>query len=247
MTDRGEAALRQSHDAFTVGPSSMRWRDDQLVIHVDEISAPPIVSRMRGTITLTPAALSSVEVTLTPDGSHVWRPFAPTCDISVDLEAPGWQWEGHGYFDANFGTRALEQDFTYWTWGRFPVDGGSTCLYDATLRNGNTLSLGAHFDRDGHASEVTLPPKARLPRSLWAVARETRADPGTHPRQVQNMLDAPFYTRSVVTTHIHGQQSTGVHEALDLRRFRSPFLKPMLACRVPRRAGWRFETPKAQA
>jgi carotenoid 1,2-hydratase len=29
-----------------------------------------------------------------------------------------------------------------------------------------------------------------------------------------------------------------MHEALDLRRFRMPLLKPMLACRVPRRAGW---------
>jgi carotenoid 1,2-hydratase len=33
---------------------------------------------------------------------------------------------------------------------------------------------------------------------------------------------------------------TGVHEALDLDRFASPFLKPMLAVRVPRRAGWTF-------
>jgi hypothetical protein len=32
----------------------------------------------------------------------------------------------------------------------------------------------------------------------------------------------------------------GVHEALDLDRFASPFLKPMLAVKVPRRAGWRF-------
>lgn len=240
MTDRGESALRQSEDRFTVGPSSMHWQGGKLVIDINEISAPPIISRVRGRITVTPSALTTIDAALTPDGSHIWRPFAPTCDISVDLEAPGWQWDGHGYFDANFGTRALEQDFTYWTWGRFPVEGGSACFYDATLRNGKTLSLGAHFDREGHATEVTPPPKARLPRSLWAVARETRADAGTHPAQVQNMLDAPFYSRSIVETRIDGQDSVGVHEALDLRRFRSPLLKPMLACRVPRRAHWTF-------
>jgi carotenoid 1,2-hydratase len=38
----------------------------------------------------------------------------------VDL-TQGHRWEGHGYFDANFGTRALEADFAYWTWGRFPA------------------------------------------------------------------------------------------------------------------------------
>jgi carotenoid 1,2-hydratase len=31
-----------------------------------------------------------------------------------------------------------------------------------------------------------------------------------------------------------------VHEALDLDRFRGPWLMPMLAVRVPRRPGWRF-------
>jgi carotenoid 1,2-hydratase len=39
---------------------------------------------------------------------------------------------------------------------------------------------------------------------------------------------------------INGETVTGVHEALDLDRFASPLLKPMLAVRVPRRAGWTF-------
>ena len=56
------------------------------------------------------------------------------------------------------------------------------------------------------------------------------------------MLDAPFYCRSVVRTQIEGHETTGVHEVLDLKRFRSPLLKPMLAVRVPRRAKWVFKT-----
>ena len=55
------------------------------------------------------------------------------------------------------------------------------------------------------------------------------------------MLDAPFYSRSVVRTKIDGEETEGVHEALDLNRFASPFLKPMLAVRVPRRARWTFD------
>jgi carotenoid 1,2-hydratase len=55
------------------------------------------------------------------------------------------------------------------------------------------------------------------------------------------MLDAPFYSRSAVKTKINGMETVGVHEALDLVRFRSPLIKPMLAVRVPRRANWKFD------
>ncbi len=218
----------------------MTWDRGTLVIDVNEVSGPPIVSRVRGQIRVTPSAITTVELPLTPDGAHIWRPFGPCSRIECDLEAKGWQWSGHGYFDANFGTRALEQDFSYWTWGRFPAKGGATCFYDATRLNGSELASGFHFDAQGNAHEIALPPKLGFSRSLWAVKRETRGDKGTKPRQIMNMLDAPFYSRSSVRTTIDGETCTGVHEALDLTRFRSPLLKPMLAVRVPRRAGWSF-------
>ncbi len=240
MTDRGRGALRATADALQVGPSAMRWQDGRLVIEVDEIASPPLVSRVRGTITLTPEAVTGVELPLTPDGTHVWRPFAPRAHIRVDLEAKGWQWEGHGYFDANFGTRALEQDFRFWTWGRYPTKDGAICIYDATRRDGSTLDTAIAFDAQGAAQIVEAPPRTPFRRSLWQVRRETRADPGVTPRQVLPMLDAPFYSRSAVTTRINGEDVTGVHEALDLDRFALSALKPMLAVRVPRRAGWSF-------
>ncbi|MDP4990677.1 MAG: carotenoid 1,2-hydratase [Marivita lacus] len=241
MTDRGTPALRQTQDTFTVGPSSMRWQNGKLVIDINELSGPPLISRVRGTITVTPSAITQVELPLTEDGAHVWRPFGPVSDISVDLEAAGWQWKGHGYFDANFGTRSLEEDFAYWTWGRYPAVGGSTCFYDAIRLDGSELGSGFHFDADGTASEIDLPPQLEFKRSLWAVRRETRGDSGFRPRQVMNMLDAPFYSRSMVETQLDGEKTIGVHEALDLTRFRSPFLKPMLAVRVPRRRNWSFD------
>jgi carotenoid 1,2-hydratase len=239
MTDRGESALRQSRERFTVGPSSLSWHGDRLEIDVDEVSSLPLVSRVRGRITVTPSAVTSVELPLLPDGSHVWRPFAPSSRIEVDL-GPGWQWSGHGYFDANFGTRALEADFSYWTWGRYPLSGGAACFYDAVRRDGTHLAAGVHFTDDGRAETMALPPLAAFARSRWTVRRETRADAGYRPRQVLPMLDAPFYTRAAVRTRINGEETVGVHEALDLDRFASPLLKPMLAVRVPRRAGWRF-------
>ncbi|MEM9708939.1 MAG: carotenoid 1,2-hydratase [Pseudomonadota bacterium] len=240
MTDRGRAALRQSADVFEVGPSQLCWEGGRLRIEIDEWAVTPLPGRLQGQITLTPSGLSDVELPLHPDGSHIWRPFAPTARIDVDL-GPGWTWSGHGYFDANFGTRALEADFSYWTWGRYPVPGGTACFYDAARRDGGSLALGVKFADSGEIEPMEVPPRTKFNRTIWTVRRETRADPGYRPRQVKAMLDAPFYSRAVVRTKIGGVETDGVHEALDLNRFRGPWLMPMLAVRVPRRPGWKFD------
>jgi len=239
MTDRGRAALRREAETLTIGPSRVRWTGAALEIDIDEIGAPPLVTRVRGHVTLRPAAVTGIEAALTPDGCHFWRPFAPTARIEVDL-GPGLRWQGHGYFDANFGSRALETDFSTWTWGRFPVSDGAICLYDARRRDGSDLSLALHIAADGHPRVLEAPPKARLARTPFLLARETRADPGYRPHQTMRLFEAPFYNRSLVRTRLCGEETVGMHEALDLDRFRSPLLKPLLALRVPRRRGWRF-------
>jgi carotenoid 1,2-hydratase len=68
------------------------------------------------------------------------------------------------------------------------------------------------------------------------VARDTRADPGYQPKQVQSMLDAPFYSRSAVRTRLDGEETVGVHEALDLDRFASRWVQTLLPFRMPRRS-----------
>lgn len=240
MTDRGASALRRAPGKLTIGPSSMTWTGTDLVIDIAEVSSLPLISRMRGRITLTPSAITNVELPLTCDGAHVWRPLAPVSRINVALDAPGWHFDGHGYLDSNFGTRPLEADFSYWTWGRYPTRAGATCFYDATRRDGTALEAAVAFDDAGRARMVNAPPRTAFKRTLWALRRETRADPGTTPRQIKPMLDAPFYSRSVVETQIEGETVQGVHEALDLDRYASPLLKPMLAVRVPRQTYWRF-------
>lgn len=239
MTDRGRDALRLTERTMTIGPSSLRWEEGRLVIEIDEISTPH-AQAIRGRVVVTPRAVTKVEVPLTEDGAHVWRPFAPVAEIEVDIDRPGWTWSGHGYLDANFGTRALETDFDYWTWGRFPVSDGAVAFYDAVRRDGSTLAVALRFGDDGSCQEIEAPPLQRFRRSNWLVRRETRCDAGFAPRQVKAMLDAPFYNRCGVETVIDGERTIGVYEALDLKRFRGPWLMPMLAVRVPRRAGWRF-------
>ena len=239
MTDRGRAALRRSADTLTIGPSRVHWTGSALVIDIDEVGAPPLVSRVRGRVTLRPAAVTGIEVALTPDNRHLWRPFAPTGRIEVDL-TQGLRWQGHGYCDANFGSRALEADFSTWTWGRFPVADGAICLYDARRRDGSDLTLALHIAADGTPTVVDPPPQARLARTPFLLARQTRCDPGTRPGQVMRLFEAPFYNRSLVRTRLFGEETVGMHEALDLRRFRNPLMKPLLAVRVPRRSGWTF-------
>lgn len=240
MTDRGRSALRQSRDTLEIGPSRMHWTGTELVIDVDEIGAPPLVTPVRGRIVVTPTAVTQAEVALHP--RHIWRPFAPLAHIDVNL-TQGHRWQGHGYFDANFGTAALEADFRFWTWGRFPLKDRAMLFYDATRADGSTLGLGLEATPSGEVRAITPPPLTTFRRSNWAVRRETRADPGTTPRQVMAMLDAPFYSRSLVETRLEGELTRGVHEALDLTRYASPILKPMIALRVPRRAG--FTLPPA--
>lgn len=236
MTDRGSAALRQSRDTLQVGPSRMHWSGRQLIVEVDEWGALPMVTPVRGRIVFTPEAVTAGEFNLTPDGAHLWRPFAPVGHIRVEL-SQGQVWEGHGYHDANFGSRALEADFDTWTWGRYPLRDGAACFYDAVRRDGSRLALGLRIGTDGSITEIEPPPLTPMARTLWGIARDTRADPGTRPRQVMQMLEAPFYSRSAVETVLWGERSQGVHEVLDLRRFRLPGIKAMLAVRVPRWTG----------
>lgn len=238
MTDRGAAALKASRDTLEVGPSRMHWDGSALTVEIDEVAVPHC-DRVRGSVRVHPAAVGGMPVALHPDGSHVWRPYAPVAEIEVAFDRPGWRWRGSGYFDANFGTRALEADFRRWTWSRRPLGRGAACFYDAERRDGTALSTALSFDGSGGVETIEpAPPRVRLARSRWGLRRETRGDEGSGAAQVKPMLDAPFYCRSAVRTTVAGETAVGVHEALDLDRFASRWLKPMLAVKVPRRSRW---------
>lgn len=238
MTERGRSAVERDAEHFAIGPSAMRWEGGALVIVIDELSVPHL-RRIKGTIRVIPSAVTEIEAVLDAAGAHVWRPLAPVSRIEVALERPAWRWSGHGYLDSNFGTRALEDDFGYWTWSRLPHGDGARVFYEAERRDGSQLALALAFGADGSVRETTAPPKAALPRTLWRVRRETRADPGARPSQLRSMLDAPFYSRSVMRTRIEGTETVGMHEALDLDRFASPVVQMLLPVKMPRRARWR--------
>ena len=109
-------------------------------------------------------------------------------------------------------------------------------FYDANLRDGSIFNLGLRFNNDGNIDFIEGVPKTSFSRSLWQVYREARSDSDYQPRQIQNFLDSPFYSRSKIRTKIQGNEVEGVHEALDLNRFANPLIKPMLALRIPESA-----------
>ena len=233
MTERRESEVARSADRFRIGPSVVAWDGTALTVTVRETRVPQLTP-LTGVIRVIPEAMTDVEAALAPTGGHVWRPFAPRARIEVSFSRPALSWSGEGYLDGNFGARGLEADFSYWTWSRAPHARGAVTFYDAERRDGSVLDLGLRFGADGSAERVESPPKAALPGTLWRVRRETRADAGTAPKVAKRLEDAPFYARAALDSVIWGERTAAVHEALDLDRFASRWVRTLLPWRMPR-------------
>ncbi len=237
LTERGRSSVTRTGSSLTLGPSAMRWEGDALVIDLDEATAlfpKPIPGRIRGRVRVVPRGVCAGPVSLDPGGRHQWFPLAPSARVEVTLRDPDLRWTGSGYHDANTGTRALEDDFDGWQWSRAEVDGSSVVLYDTVGRDGLVRPRALHFRADGS----THPYEAAGPRSLsssgWGVGRSTRCDPGAVATVRETLLDAPFYTRSVLSTRILGRDVAAMHEAVDLRRFASRWVQFLVPFKMRR-------------
>jgi len=238
MTERRTAAVHQHPTALTIGPSNLLWSDDDaLTVNINEIGMP-IPRRVRGTVRLSPDVLNPNHFDLHENGRHHWWPLAPSARIEVNLEHPALSWTGHAYFDRNWGEEPIEEGFISWDWSRARMGEESTILYNMNRRHGNPLSLALRFAPDGRLDQFEPPPNHRLaPTAIWRVPRFSQADSGHPPRVAKTLEDTPFYSRSVIDTHLLGRQVTAVHESLSLDRFRSPVVQHMLRFRMPRK--WR--------
>jgi carotenoid 1,2-hydratase len=232
MTDRRRGALKRGGDFLQIGPSALHWDGEKLTIRIEEVTAP-LPSRLRGTVVLRPEALSTRAFQLDPTGRHHWHPIAARSRVEVALESPALRWSGPAYFDTNWGAAPLEQDFVGWDWCRAPMPEATAILYNAQRRDGTAQSLALRVARDGTVTDFEPPPAVEMPRTLWRIARPTRAEDGG-AQVVKTLVDAPFYSRSEIRTHLLGRQATAVHESLSLDRFASPSMYAMLPFRVPR-------------
>jgi len=236
MTERGRHAVTRDRQHFGVGPSRLDWDGNALNLRIDE-TAVPHLAPVRGTVRLIPDAITNYETALDAAGRHRWRPYAPLARIEVDLDRPRLKWSGHGYFDANCGSRGIEADFVHWNWSRARIGDRARIFYEADRRDGSALGLDLRFGPDGSVEPAgTTPPRADLPGTLWRVDRATRSEGPV--RVLRRLEDAPFYARAMLETRLDGARAEMVHEALDLDRFASRWVRALMPWRMPRARWW---------
>ncbi len=231
MTERGQAAVHRSATTLSIGPSRMEWDGGVLTIHVDEVTVP-LPSRLRGRIRLHPSGLASHVVALDAAGRHGWSPIAPRARVEVAWSSPARAWSGDGYFDSNWGSRALETDFSDWTWCRAAAGDGAAVLYDVARRDGSALSVALRYAADGGVTPFTAPPVCKMRSGLWGLSRVTRSEGSA--RIVKTLEDSPFYGRAVVATELLGARVAAIHENLSLDRFDTRWMRLMLPFKAPR-------------
>ncbi len=237
MTERGQDAVKQSSNLFSVGPSSLELQNGQLVINVNEWTAP-IPGRLKGQIRVTPLTVVENPITLNQHANHYWHPIAPICEVDVALSHPMRRWTGRGYFDTNWGAEPIEAGFRNWDWSRTNLpDGRSAILYNGIKKNGKPFSLGLCIDHKGNVSPFKAGDSQALKKSLWRINRQTQSDDNFDPVVVATLEDAPFYARSMIRTSILGYPVTAMHESLNLDRFSSTWVKALLPFKMPRRSG----------
>lgn len=234
MTERGQAALSRDATTFTLGPSSLHWDGEALVVDIAE-RAVPHLTPIRGRVRLIPTAMNAQAFDIDARGLHHWRPIAPAARAEVAFSSPAQRWSGSAYFDMNWGEAMIEEDFLRWDWSRSTLaEGRSAILYDTTRTDGSTLSLGLRFDRHGTPEHLTPPPRTGLPRTLWRVPRRVQADDPDSVREVRRLEDAPFYARAELRMRLFGEDTHTVHETVDGTRFGTRWVKLLLPWRMPR-------------
>ncbi len=236
MTERGRGKVDRDVSHFAVGPSHLEWDGAGLVIHVSE-RAMPLPRKVAGTIRVFPEILNTARFALDDGERHHWRPIAPRARVELDFSHPGLSWSGDGYFDSNTGTEPLEAGFRYWDWSRFPLARDrAAILYNTDPMRGSHRQLALDFGPDGPVPiEAEMQDFALNPSPIFRNRRRTRADADAAPHIFETLEDAPFYSRSLLSSRVMGETVRGFHEGFSGPRFASPVTKLMLPFRMPRR------------
>ncbi|MBJ7544486.1 carotenoid 1,2-hydratase [Rhodomicrobium udaipurense] len=234
MTERCRHALGATPEQLAIGPSSLSWDGTRLIVRIDE-KAPVTGLPVRGVVTLEPEIRSDFATDFGTDGRHLWAPIAPRARVEARFDAPAISWTGTGYFDTNRGDEPLEDGFSYWNWSRACLSDSAVMLYEGTRQNGSKFNMGIQIAADGSVSPVELRERCDLPLTrYWKMPRETRVDAGHTANVEQTLEDTPFYSRSMIATHLLGEPVHAMHESVSLDRFRKRWVQSLLGWRMPR-------------
>ena len=236
MTERGVGDTTQERDCLQIGPSAMRWDKDRLIIDIEERDIRlgiPWRRRVKGQIILTPELLNDRSFKLDPQGHHHWQAIAPRASVEVKMQQPDIAWKGSAYLDSNHGSEPIENGFQSWHWSRAHVAKQVAVIYEGKRRDGSHFASALRFDSSGTPTEVELPLVAPLPRTYWAMERQTRADRG-HASVIKTWEDSPFYARTALSARLWGEPVVAIQESISLDRLINPVVQFMLPYKMPR-------------
>jgi carotenoid 1,2-hydratase len=211
-----------------LGPNSMSWEKDALVVRIDERTTP-FGRPIRGIVRLTPQATPGLALPLDAAGRHTWWPVAPLSRIDVALSEPALRFEGQGYHDANAGDAPLDDDFRGWSWARARAGNRALVTYDVVERQGSRRTLAFAIDHGVTTLDVA---PLRLPRGHWGVERHIAADRGATAEILRSLEDGPFYTRALVRTHLGGSPVIALQETLSAERLRRAWVRFLTGFRM---------------
>ena len=235
MTERGAKNSHRDTQFFQIGPSNIEWRNDSLVININE-RAVPFGQKVVGKVTVHPEQLFNYSVPLDSKNKHRWGPIAPTSKINVQLDSPNLHWDGHAYLDSNEGDEPINRPFHEWDWARALLKNGSTAvMYDVREKNGTEKLLALRFLKDGAVEDFSLVDRKKLPKTMWKIQRHLRSN-NDAVKVLADLEDTPFYSRSILSGNWLDEEVTCMHETLNIPRFSSPIVQMMLPWRMPRLA-----------
>jgi carotenoid 1,2-hydratase len=237
MTERGQNAIERSAHQFTVGPSHLRWENDVLTIQIDE-RVPLLGTKVQGCIKVFPEQLFNHVVALDDHQKHRWGPIAPSARVEVAFKNPSLQWQGNAYFDSNEGDEAISKPFSEWDWSRAHLKDGSTAvIYDVRQKNGNERIIASKFNPNGTIESFEPPERVLLRKTGWGIKRNMRSEQSGGKPSVtllNTYEDTPFYARSMIKSHLLGEEVVSMHETLNVKRLESNIVQFMLPWRMPR-------------
>ena len=229
------AQVNRTASSFRLGHTVLHQSKDLLQAQLNERTAPFFQRMTReviGEISLFPSHRHGYTVPLDTHGLHRWFGLAPLSRIHVKLTSPAVEFKGSAYHDGNAGLTPLEDVFTSWTWRREETHQGTAVLYDLHERTGATSNNAFLFLPNGEVIDYQAPVTQPLSSGLWRVSRSTRVPEGGNATLCAPLIDSPFYTRDVLTISSDDQQTTSIHEALDLNRLRQGWVRFLMGFRL---------------